>query len=139
MKTKTLINVPILAISLMLSWLSISVARNTTGSVSASIQATARVVSSLGVAAIPAELPSTELCAGDDWWLWMSDGDNLQIQVEADGRILGSQVLNDESAPADVSVLERHRRNGLIRHRLRIDFLPAGTDTCTVTIVNPTN
>ncbi len=87
----------------------------------------------------PVDLLSPGASESDDWRLWISDRDNLQIQVEADGQALGSRVLDDEFDQSEVPALERHRHNGLTRHRLEIDSLPAGVASCTVTIVNPTN
>jgi len=138
MKTKAPINVPILAIVLSLLSLSVSAAEGKAGSVSVAIQATARVVPSQGLAVAPIEMEMPKNRDKGVWWLWISDSEDIQIQIKADGQLVNGQMSVDESDLNELLILERHRYKGLIRHRLQIDSLPSG-GTCTVTIVNSAN
>ena len=138
MKTRTLINTVIAAAIFLPGWNSVRAVERQ-GSVSASIQATARVVPSLGLAVSPIEISTPELEDDHDWWLWISDNEDLQVQVQTDGLRGTAPVLIDASDLSDLSILERHRHNGLKRHRLQIGSPAEGVTTFTVTIVNPAN
>jgi len=88
---------------------------------------------------LPRNPVAAESGSDDDWWLWLSEDNDLQIRVEVDGRPVASCLVHDEIEPGDLSVLEQHRRNGMIRRKLRLGPVPQGAVSCTVTIVDPTN
>ncbi len=138
MNIKLSINIVCLATAFLLLSFSDSAAKRA-GSASASIQATARVVPSQGIAVSPVEVALPDEGSENDWWLWIPDNEDLQISIEADGRPVESQLLTDDRGLTGRSALERHRHNGLIPHRLSFDSLPEGTATCTVTLTNPSN
>jgi len=124
---------------LALVWLPLTVPHaSNNASAAAVIQATARVVPSLGLSAAPDKSPNARNIEAVDLSLWMTESDNLQLQVEADGRPLNFRLTAEESAVSARPVLARHRRRGQIRQVLQIDPLPDNVDTCTITIVDPT-
>ena len=137
MKRTTPVN---LLIFVTLVWLPlVSAYSGSGGSASAVIQATARVVPSLGVSNATDKRPMVENSEGVDLSLWMTESDNLQVQVEADGRRLNFRMMADESTLASPTVLDRHRYRAQVRQLLQIDTLPLDAHACTITIVDPAN
>jgi hypothetical protein len=137
MKQITFVNTLILA---FLVWLpSASTPAAGKASVSATIQATARVVPSQGIAVSLDEKPSSENHTSPDLNLWLTESEDLQVQVEADGRPIAFRLTRDEVDISEMSVLDRHRCQGLSQQRLQLEPSVSSADSCTITIVNPTN
>ena len=107
--------------------------------VSATIQATARVVPSQGISSASVEVPTPCDHGTTDLCLWLTESNALQVQVEADGQPVDFRLTSDNVDGRELSVLDRHRRPGQVQRRLQLDPIAGGADSCTITLVNPTN
>ena len=139
MKIRTSKNLSVLAALLMLSSLAGYASDRPAASVSASIQATARVVASQGIAASRSDVSFSTASDHHDRWLWITEDENLQVQVMADGLEVESCLVESENEQAGLTALARHRYHGLVRRQLQVDSLPMDISCCTITVVNTAN
>jgi hypothetical protein len=111
--------------------------RDQSPSVSATIQATATVISPFGIAESSAGNDSFTSTPDNDWLLRLSRPGDIVIQVEADGQSV--DVIN--SCDCTDIVRQRHLDLAdnpcfsLLDHDMILAQVPANTDACQITII----
>jgi hypothetical protein len=110
---------------------------NRSPSVSATIQATATVISPFGIGESPTENDSFTSSADTDWLLRLSRPGDIVIRVEADGQPV--DALN--SCNCTDIVRQRHHYLAdnpcfsLLDRDIILSQVPANTDVCQITII----